>query len=690
MPQYLVIVESPSKAKTIKKYLGSSYKVVASMGHLRDLPKSQLGVDIKNDFSPKYITIRGKGELLSKLKKQAKSSDKIFLATDPDREGEAISWHLANMLDERRDKTLRVSFNEITKNAVKAAIKSPSEINLDLVEAQQARRILDRIVGYSISPILWKKIHKGLSAGRVQSVAARIIVDREREINDFIPKEYWTLDLLLSGASGQQFTASLNTSRDGSKVELACRSDVDKVISGISSCDPVVIDVKTGTKLRNPSPPFTTSTMQQEASKKLNFTSKRTMMAAQRLYEGVDVPGLGTLGLITYMRTDSIRISDEALSAVSSYIKQNFGEKFGLESPRAFKTKKGAQDAHEAIRPTNVSITPEQIKECGDSSLYKLYKLIWERFVASQMASAVYDTVSASISAGDYIFKASGSSLKFVGFRKVYVDSSDADKKEDNKKIPLLAVNEVLKLEKICEEQHYTSPPPRFTEASLIKTMEEEGIGRPSTYASTISTILARRYIVREGKSLIPTELGEVVTDIMKQYFSDIVDIDFTANMEQQLDEIEVGKMDRVHILRQFYAGFETDIKKAEEEIGDLTVEDEVSDVICEKCGRNMVYKNGRYGRFLACPGFPECRNSKPIIVETGAQCPKCGARIIVRKSKRSKEYYGCENNPSCDFMLWNMPNGEKCPECSSLMVRKSPRSDVFICSNKECISNKK
>lgn len=690
MPQYLVIVESPSKAKTIKKYLGSSYKVVASMGHLRDLPKSQLGVDIENDFSPKYITIRGKGDLLSKLKKQAKASDKIFLATDPDREGEAISWHLANMLDEGQVKTLRVSFNEITKNAVKAAIKSPSKINLDLVEAQQARRILDRIVGYSISPILWKKIHKGLSAGRVQSVATRIIVDREREINDFVPKEYWTIDLHLYSESAKQvFTASLSSKKDGTKVELDCRKDVDDIISAIDSAEFIVDDVKIGTKLRNPAPPFTTSTMQQEASRKLNFTSKRTMMAAQRLYEGIDIPDIGTLGVITYMRTDSIRVSDEAASSVCTYIKENFGEQYSLKTPRVFKTKKGAQDAHEAIRPTDVNITPDKIKECNDVSLYKLYKLIWERFVASQMESAVYDTISAVISAGDYLFKASGAKLKFPGFRKVYVDSLESEKNEDNK-MPLIVKDEKLKLEKICDEQHFTSPPPRFTEASLIKTMEEEGIGRPSTYASTISTILTRRYIIREGKSLIPTELGEIVTDIMKQYFSDIVDIDFTANMEQQLDEIEIGKRDRVHILKDFYGNFEMDVKKAEEEIGDLTVEDEVSDIPCDKCGRNMVYKTGRYGKFLACPGFPDCRNAKPVIVETGVNCPKCGARIIVRKSKRGKEYYGCENNPNCDFMLWNMPNGEKCPLCSSLMVKKNAKQDVFVCSNKECKSNEK
>ncbi len=687
MAANLVIVESPAKAKTIKQYLGKSYSVIASMGHVRDLPKSQMGVDIEHGFTPKYITIRGKGDLLAKLKKEAKGAKKIYLATDPDREGEAISWHLANLLNIEENSKCRIAFNEITKTAVQAAVKEPRPIDRDLVDAQQARRILDRIVGYKISPLLWKKVKKGLSAGRVQSVTTRLIVDREREIEKFVPEEYWSIDALLKDEkAGDSFSAAFH-GKNGKKLKLTDKEAVDAVLVDLKGERFVVAGVKTGEKKRNPAPPFTTSTLQQEASRKLNFTVKRTMTAAQHLYEGVAVEGHGTVGLITYMRTDSLRIANDAMNEVRAYIGDKYGSNFLPGSPRVYKTKNNAQDAHEAIRPTYVSITPAEVKSSLPADMYKLYKLIWERFVACQMMPAVYDTMNVDINAGAYLFKASGSHLKFKGFMTLYVEGRDDGAEEKDMKLPRLSVQDELELLKLEHAQHFTQPPPRYTEATLIKTLEEKGIGRPSTYAPTITTITARGYVGREKKQLFPTELGCVVTDIMTQHFSDIVGVEFTANMEKELDSIEEGSTDWVQILQEFYTPFEKTLEKAEEEIGDVKIADEVSDVICEKCGRNMVYKMGRYGKFLACPGFPECRNAKPIIIDTGAQCPLCGGKILEKKSKAGKKYFGCEHNPKCEFMTWDQPvPDEKCPECGGLLLKKySKRGNKIICSNKDC-----
>ncbi len=683
MADNLVIVESPAKAKTIKKYLGKNYSVIASMGHLRDLPKSSLGVDVEHNFEPKYITIRGKGDLMAKLKKEAKNAKKVFLATDPDREGEAISWHLTQALGIDDKSTYRVAFNEITKSAIQNAIKQPRKINYDLVDAQQARRVLDRIVGYSISPLLWKKVKKGLSAGRVQSVATRLIVDREREINAFVPEEYWTLDALLQQkGKSEGFTASFYGK--SKKIELKTQEQVKSILDELKNAEYKVASVKKSEKTRNPSPPFITSTLQQEASRKLNYSSKKTMQAAQQLYEGVDVEGLGTIGLITYMRTDSLRIATEAREATEEYIRNTFGKQYLPEKPRFYKSKKGAQDAHEAIRPTDVSLSPERVKGSLKPELFKLYKLIWERFVASQMQSALYDTVSADIEAGGYIFKASGSKLKFAGFMKLYVEGRD-DKEDDEGTVPVLEQGELLKLNKLEDKQHFTNPPQRYTEATLIKAMEEEGIGRPSTYSPTITTILARGYVKREGKSLLPTELGTVVTELMIDHFTQIVDIEFTANMERQFDEIEDGEVKWVQVIRDFYSPFELTLKKTEDEIGNIEIAPEVSDVPCEKCGRLMVYKMGRFGKFLACPGFPECRNAKPIIQEAGVKCPLCSGKVLVKKSKKGKAYYGCENNPKCEFISWDLPLDKKCPECDSYLLKKNGRGAKVYCSNKEC-----
>lgn len=685
MANNLVIVESPAKAKTIKQYLGKSYNVVASMGHIRDLPKSQMGVDLEHHFEPKYITIRGKGELLSKLKKEAKNAKKIYLATDPDREGEAISWHLAKLLNIDETSNCRITFNEITKNAVQTAIKEPRPIDLDLVNAQQARRVLDRIVGYQISPILWRKVKKGLSAGRVQSVATRLIVDREREIENFIPEEYWTVDAKLRTQAGEEFEASLN-SCDGKKIKPEKEPEVKAILDELAQQEFVVNNVKKGEKKRNPAPPFTTSTLQQEASRKLNFTVKRTMMAAQKLYEGAAVEGHGTVGLITYMRTDSLRLSNDAIADAREEIKTKFGEALLPGKPNVYKTKNSAQDAHEAIRPTYASIKPADLKESLPADMYKLYKLIWERFIACQMKPAVYETVNADIKAGRFGFKASGSKLVFKGYMSVYVEGRDDDKTEKDKVLPPLSKDEILKLLKLLPNQHFTQPPQRFTEATLIKMLEEKGIGRPSTYAPTITTITARGYVTREKKQLLPTELGSVVTDIMTEHFPNIVGIAFTADMEKDLDEIEEGEIDWVKIVEDFYGPFEKTLKTADEKIGKVKIEDEKSDVICEKCGRTMVYKMGRFGKFLACPGFPECRNAKPIVKETGADCPKCGKKILEKKSKTGKTYFGCEDNPKCDFMTWDMPvAGEKCPKCGGLLLSKKGKKKQIFCANPDC-----
>ncbi len=683
MANYLVIVESPAKANTIKKYLGSNYKVIASMGHIVDLPKSQIGVDLENNFEPKYITIRGKGDLMGKLKKEAKAAKKVYLATDPDREGEAISWHLLHALELDPKDSNRITFNEVTKTAVKESLKASRQIDENLVNAQQTRRILDRIVGYKISPLLWKTVKKGLSAGRVQSVATKIICDREEEIEKFIPDEYWTIsaDLL----KGKSKVEAKFYGANGKKLEIKNGEQAEKIENDLKTAKFLVGDVKTGTKKRYPAPPFTTSTLQQEASRKLNFATRRTMSIAQALYEGVTIKGIGSQGLITYMRTDSLRISAEAGLAAKEYLKKNYDSSFIPAKIPVYKTKAGAQDAHEAIRPTDVNITPEIAKGSLKPEQYKLYKLIWERFIASQMTAAEYDTVSAEINADKYIFKASGSKMTFAGFTKIYMESTDDNSKEEGS-IPMLEKGEELKVKEIVKTQNFTAPPARYTEASLIKTMEENGIGRPSTYAPTLSTIMDRGYVVKEQKSLKPTELGKIVNDKMKGHFTNIVDIDFTANMEKQLDEIEEGK-NWTDVLNDFYQPFKGDLAKAEKEMEKVVIEDEESDVVCEKCGRNMVIKQGRFGKFLACPGFPACRNTKTIAQETGVDCPKCGGKILVKKSQKGKKYFGCENNPKCDVMLWDEPMKEKCPKCGGMLVKNVFRRKVrkIKCFNENC-----
>ena len=691
MANYLVIVESPAKAKTINKYLGKNYTVIAAMGHMRDLPKSQLGIDIENNYEPKYITIRGKGDLMAKLKKAAKNADKIYLATDPDREGEAISWHLANILDIDTKKACRITFNEVTKSAVTASLKQARPIDENLVDAQQARRVLDRIVGYKLSPILWKKVKKGLSAGRVQSAATKLVVDREREIEAFEPKEYWTITAELSAKGDKKTIPARFYGIKGKKKELTNSAETEKIKAQIKKADFVVTSANYSDKSQQPSPPFTTSTLQQEASRKLGFTSRRTMSAAQELYEGVSVPGKGTLGLITYMRTDSLRLNPESQVAARSIIGEKYGKEFLPKAARNYKTGKNAQDAHEAIRPTVPEIEPDMIKSSVSADLYKIYKLIWERFIASQMTNAVYSTLSAEFDANEVTFRASARTLKFAGYRAVYVDGSEENEEKDAKKLPTLEEGMKLNASEIQDEQHFTEPPARYTEASLIKTMEENGIGRPSTYAPTITTILGRDYVRREKRMLKPTELGTIVTDIMAENFSDIVDVDFTANMEQQLDDIEDGGEKWVEVIDRFYKPFAVEVEKAEKEIEKVEIKDEVSDEICEKCGRNMVIKLGRFGKFLACPGFPECRNAKPILKDTGVKCPKCGARIVERRSQRGKKYFSCENAPNCDFLLWDEPVSTPCPKCGGVMSRKYlKKGSVTVCSNPECESNKK
>ena len=686
MADNLVIVESPAKANTIKKYLGKNYKVMASMGHLVDLPKSQIGVDLENNFEPKYITIRGKGELLSKLKKEARAAKKVYLATDPDREGEAISWHLSNILELDGNKDIRITFNEITKNAVKDSLKHARPINDDLVNAQQARRILDRIVGYKISPLLWKNVKKGLSAGRVQSVATKIICDREEEINKFIAKEYWTIAGEFSKENSKdKFIAKFFGNNEG-KMEISSKEESDVVLNAIKNADYIVKNVKKGIKEKNPAPPFTTSTLQQEASRKLNFTTKRTMSIAQVLYEGVEIKGEGAIGLITYMRTDSLRISHEAGVACKAFLNENYPDYVPSYMPQ-YKTKNNAQDAHEAIRPTNVFLTPASVKDSLKPEQYKLYKLIWERFVASQMAKAVYDTINADIEANNYIFKASGIKIKFAGFTKIYEESTD-DAKQEESMLPELTDGEKLKVLNIEPKQNFTAPPSRYTEASLIRAMEENGIGRPSTYSPTISTILDRGYVTKEQKALKPTELGEIVNELMTKHFTNIVDVDFTANMEKQLDEIEEGRQ-WTDILNEFYGPLKKELSDAESNMEKVVIQDEESDVVCEKCGRTMVIKQGRFGKFLACPGFPACRNTKAIAVETGVKCPKCGGMILQKKSSKGKKYFGCENNPDCDFMTWDEPLKDKCELCGSIMLKNTFRGQKKIkCSNPECNSN--
>lgn len=683
MGQNLVIVESPAKAKTIGKYLGKNYIVEASMGHVRDLPKSTLGVDIEDNFNPKYITIRGKGDLIAKLKKAAKKADKVFLATDPDREGEAISWHLANILKISEDKKCRIVFNEITKNAVKASIKEARQINYNLVDAQQARRVVDRLVGYEISPILWKNVKWGLSAGRVQSAALKLICDRETEIKAFEPREYWTVDCTAT-KDRKKFPIKL-TQYKGKKIEINTEEESNKIIEELKKNKFIVTKVKKGTKLKNPLAPFTTSTLQQEASKKLNFMTKRTMSIAQVLYEGVEVKGHGTVGLITYMRTDSVRISDEAQGKALDFINSNFGKEYIPAKPRVYKSKKNIQDAHEAIRPSVIEITPEIAKNSLTSEQYKLYSLIWNRFMASQMASCELNTNSIEIMNGDYKFKASGSTVKFDGFMKLYEYMTEEDNEDVS--LPKLEENDELNKVNIEGKQHYTQPPARYTEASFVKLLEEKGIGRPSTYVPTISLLLNRDYVNREKKNLVPTELGFIVNNIMEEYFHQIVDVDFTAEMERNLDYIEEGKEEWKRVVKEFFTPLKVALEKAEKEISKVVIEDEVSDVPCDKCGRMMVIKRGRYGKFLACPGYPDCKNAKPIVEEIDAPCPKCGGKILAKKSKKGKKFFGCSNYPNCDFVSWNEPLKDKCPDCGEYMVLKysKTKGNYAQCSNSNC-----
>ena len=683
MGQNLVIVESPAKAKTISKYLGKNYTVEASMGHVRDLPKSKLGVDIEDNFNPKYITIRGKGELISKLKKAAKKADKVYLATDPDREGEAISWHLANILKISEDDTCRIVFNEITKSAVKESIKEARKINLNLVDAQQARRVVDRLVGYEISPILWKNVKWGLSAGRVQSAALKLICDREEEINAFDPKEYWTVDCILK-KDRKKFPIKLVKYKN-KKIEISTEEEANKIIKALEENEYKIDKVKKGSRLKNPLPPFTTSTLQQEASKKLNFMTKRTMSVAQALYEGVDVKGYGTVGLITYMRTDSVRISEEAQGKAIEFIKENYGDEYIPENLRVYKGKKNIQDAHEAIRPSHIEITPEIAKASLSAEQYKLYNLIWKRFIASQMSSCILNTNSIDIVNGSYSFKASGSTIKFDGFMKIYDYTTEDD--DNDVTLPLLEEGEVLAPASVEGKQHFTQPPARYTEASFVKLLEEKGIGRPSTYVPTISTILSREYVVREKKNLVPTELGFIVNNIMSDYFKQIVDVDFTADMERKLDYIEEGSEEWKKVVGEFFAPIKIAIEKAEKEISKVVIEDKVSDVPCDKCGRMMVIKRGRYGTFLACPGYPECQNAKPIVEELDVSCPKCGGKILVKRSKKGKKFFGCSSYPNCDFVSWNEPIKDPCSKCGSYMTIKytKTKGKYAICSNSEC-----
>ena len=657
MADKLIIVESPAKAGTIKKFLGGNTKVVASMGHIRDLPKSKLGVDIENNFEPEYINIRGKGDLIKSLKSEAKKAKKVYLATDPDREGEAIAWHLANILGIDENSKCRVTFNEITKDAVKEAIKNPRCVDKNLIDAQQARRVLDRIVGYKISPILWKKVRRGLSAGRVQSVAVKLIVDREEEIEKFIPEEYWNMYVNLK-KNKDVFKAKL-VGKEEKKIEIHTKEESDKILNEIDKAQFVVKEVKKSQRKRNPAPPFTTSTMQQETSRKLGFSLKKTMSVAQGLYEGVKIPEKGSVGLITYMRTDSTRISDVARAAAKEQITQKYGE--GYYENRYYKTKADAQDAHEAIRPTYIDISPDKLKDSLTKDQYKLYNLIYNRFLASQMSAAIYDTVSVKIDANKYNFKANGQTLRFKGFMALYVESKDTEEKEENNQIPELQENETVEKVDIENIQSFTEPPPRYTEASLVKTLEEKGIGRPSTYSPTITTILERRYIEKNQKQLVPTELGKVVNNILVERFADIVSEEFTANMENQFDEIAIGKQAWKNIIKEFYGPFEKELEKANEELEHVELVEEVSDVPCEKCGRMMVIKYGRFGKFLACPGYPECKNTKPFVETIEETCPKCGGKIQIRKTKKRRNYYICENNPkTCDYISWNKPKKEE------------------------------
>ena len=679
MAKYLVIVESPAKVKTIKKFLGANYEVEASNGHVRDFPKSQFGIDVDNDFEPKYITIRGKGELLAKLRKAAKKADKIYLATDPDREGEAISWHLSQALKEDPKKMHRITFNEITKTAVKDSLKHPRELNLNLVDAQQAGRMLDRMVGYTISPLLWVKVKRGLSAGRVQSVALRIICDREDEINSFIPEEYWSLDgnFIVNGEKKPLEARFYGTDK---RMEIHNKQEMDQVLKALEGQEYEISEVKKGERTKNAPLPFTTSTLQQEAAKTLNFSTQKTMRLAQQLYEGVDIKGSGTVGVITYLRTDSTRISEEADSAARAYIGDNYGEQYVSHFEKAVKKGQKIQDAHEAIRPTDISRTPQMIKDSLSRDQFRLYQLIWKRFAASRMAAAKYETTSVKIRAGEYTFTVAASKVAFDGFMCVY--TQEDDEKKGNVLSQSLEKGMKLSLKELKPQQHFTQPPAHYTEASLVKTMEELGIGRPSTYAPTITTIISRRYVSKEQKNLYVTELGEVVNNIMKQAFPSIVDVNFTATMEGLLDCVEAGTVQWKTVVRNFYPDLKADVDAAQKELEKVDIQDEVTDVICDNCGRHMVIKYGPHGRFLACPGFPECRNTKPYYEKIGVQCPKCGGEVVLKKTKKGRKYYGCENNPECDFMSWQKPSKKKCPKCGNYMVEKGNK---LVCSQETC-----
>ena len=682
----LVIVESPAKAKTIKKYLGSDFDVVASMGHVRDLPENRLSVDVKKDFKPKYEVIKGKEKLVEELKEAADKSDEIFLATDPDREGEAISWHLAYLLGLDVEDHNRVTFNEITKTAVTNGIEHPRAIDMDLVNAQQARRILDRLVGYKLSPFLSQKIRRGLSGGRVQSVAVRIIVDRENEIRKFVPEEYWTLDAkFIPKGSRKAFPASFYGDVDG-KIKISNKEQADKILAELEDAEYQVVKVKKGTRRKSPAPPFITSTLQQEASRKLGFQARRTMKVAQELYEGVEVADMGAVGLITYMRTDSLRISEDAVKEAADYILERWGKKYLPDIPRKFKVKANAQDGHEAIRPTMPNLSPDQVKDSLTSDQYKLYKLSWKRFIACQMSNCLQSTTQADIQAKNYIFKASGYTVTFDGYTVLYEEGKD-EEEEAKGALPVLENGMPLKCKELVGNQHFTQPPPRYTEASLIKALEENGIGRPSTYATTISTITAREYVTRENKTLKPTELGEVITKLMKEHFPKIVNIKFTAQVESELDEVEHGKEEWTQQLHTFYDEFSDTLKKAKEAMDGVKIqlEEDKTDIICELCGRQMVVKTGRYGKFIACPGYPECKNIKKIINETGAECPKCGGRVIVKKTKKGRVFYGCKEYPNCDFVSWDEPSMEKCPQCGKTLLKKKGKKPKLYCITPDC-----
>ncbi len=694
----LIIVESPTKVKTIKKYLGKEYDVTASMGHVRDLPAARLSVDVKNDFAPKYAIIKGKEKMVKELKEKVAASDGVLLATDPDREGEAISWHLAAILDLDINESNRVTFNEITKTGIQAGMKTPRSIDMDLVNAQQARRILDRLVGYKLSPFISQKIRRGLSAGRVQSVAVRLIVDRENEIRAFVPEEYWSLDAKFTAPCRKIFSASFTGDETG-KVKITNKEQSDYYISRLDGASYTVSSLKKGTRKKNPAPPFITSTLQQEASRKLGFQSQRTMRTAQELYEGIDVAGIGTTGLITYMRTDSLRISEEARAAANEYIVSAYGEKYLPEKPRYFKSRSNAQDGHEAIRPAIPSLTPDRVKGSLTADQFKLYSLIWKRFIASMMASCVQNTVKAEITGateedlknGKYcIFSAAGYSVKFDGYTALYEEGTDDEDEEGNKKLPELNKDDNVKLKELLGNQHFTQPPARYTEASLIKAMEENGIGRPSTYATIITTITKREYVKRQAKLLVPTELGEATTGLLKEKFPKIVNAKFTASMETQLDEVGEGTADYIEMLHEFYDEFDKTLQKAKDDMKDVKIqlEEDVTDIPCDKCGRLMVIKTGRFGRFLACPGYPECKNAKPLVTKTNAKCPKCGSGVIEKKSKKGYTFFGCESWPECDFMTWDKPTDDNCPNCGKSLFKR--KGGILVCLDESCGFEKK